>query len=89
MREVPVVRQRLSIVKTLGEEDESFYQLLLALQRLRQQCWVAFVLTRYALLTRVTAHQSALPKFAYPGLLNLAAPALGAWRQNLASHGVG
>jgi hypothetical protein len=51
--------------------------------------WVAFVLTRHALLTRVTAHQCALPKFAYPGLPNLAAPALGVWRQNLVSHGVG
>jgi hypothetical protein len=49
----------------------------------------AFVLTRYVSLRCVTAHQSALPKFAYPGLLNLAAPALGAWRQNLAAHGVG
>ena len=45
--------------------------------------------TRLSRLTRVTAHQSALPKFAYPGLPNLAVPALGAWRQNLVCNGVG
>ena len=60
-----------------------------ALQSLHQRCWVAYMLIRYASLTRVTAYQFALPKSAYPGLPNLAVPALGAWRQNLVARDVG